>query len=269
MGVMDGKVVLVFGVANKNSIAWGIAQRLHAEGAEIAFSYATPKLERRVSKLAEQLGSTFVEPCDVTDDEQIRQIYATFDERYDRLDGVVHSVAYAPRDDMGGAFRDITRDGFHLTMDVSAYSLIPLTRYAVPLMTHGGSIMAMTYYAAEKVVPTYNVMAIAKAALECEVRYLAAELGPRQIRVNAVSAGPIKTLAATGIGNFKELLGVAREIAPLRRDMTPEDVGNAAVWLMSDMGVAVTGETIYVDGGYHSLGVTIPHSMMPDWMRPM
>jgi len=269
MGVMDGKVVLVFGVANKNSIAWGIARRLHEEGAEIAFSYATPKLERRVRTLAEQVGSDFVEMCDVSDDDQIKQVYARFGEKYERLDGMVHSVAYAPREDMGGAFRDISREGFQLTMDVSAYSLIPLTRYAVPLMTSGGSILAMTYYAAEKVVPTYNVMAIAKSALECEVRYLAAELGPRGIRVNAVSAGPIKTLAASGIGNFKELLGVAREIAPLRRDMTPEDVGNAALWLMSDMGVAVTGETVHVDGGYHALGVTIPHSMMPDWMRPM
>lgn len=266
MGLMDGKKVLVFGVANKNSIAWGISRKLHEQGAEIALSYATPKLESRVRALAEQIGTTFIEPCDAASDEEICEVFRKFGEKYGKLDGVVHSIGFAPKEDMGGAFRDVTREGFRIALDISAYSLIPMTRCAVPLMTDGGSIIAMSYYAAEKVVPAYNVMAVAKAALECEVRYLAAELGPRQIRVNAISAGPIRTLAASGIDNFKSLHGVAREIAPLRRDMTTDDIGNTAIWLMSDIGGATTGDTIYVDGGYHSLGVTIPDSLKPDWL---
>ncbi|MFN2114642.1 MAG: enoyl-ACP reductase [Anaerolineae bacterium] len=266
MGLMDGKTVLVFGVANKNSIAWGISRKLHAEGAEIALSYATPKLESRVRGLGEQIGSTFIEPCDVSSDEEIERLFAAYEERYEKLDGLVHSIGYAPREDMGGPFRDVSREGFRIALDISAYSLIPLTRHSMPLMRDGGSVIALSYYAAEKVVPAYNVMAVAKAALECEVRYLAAELGTRGIRVNAISAGPIRTLAATGIDNFKSLHGVAREIAPLRRDITTEDVGNTALWLMSDLGAATTGDTIYADGGYHSLGVTIPDSLKPDWL---
>ncbi len=267
MGLMDGKVVLVFGVANKNSIAWGIAQRLHAEGAELAFSYAIPQLERRVRPLAEEVGSQFVEMCDVTKDEDIDQVFARFKETYGRLDGLVHSVAFATREDLEGRFLDTSREGFRIALDISVYSLIVLSRQAAPLMTDGGAITTMTYYAAEKVMPRYNVMAVAKAALECATRYLAYELGPQNIRVNAISAGPIKTLAAAGIPGFRTMYRYSREIAPLRRDMTIEDIGNAALWLMSDMGSAVTGEVVYVDGGYHALGLTVPESILPEHMR--
>jgi enoyl-[acyl-carrier protein] reductase I len=267
MGLMDGKVVLVFGVANKHSIAWGIAQKLHAEGAELAFSYAIPQLERRVRPLAEQVGATFVEMCDVTRDADIDQVFARFKAAYGRLDGLVHAVAFAAREDLEGRYIDTTREGFRTALDISAYSLVALARQVEPLMTEGGSILTMTYYGSEKVMPRYNVMAVAKAALECSVRYLAAELGPKNIRVNAISAGPIKTLAASGIPGFRVMLRYAREIAPLRRDMTPGDVGNAALWLMSDLGSAVTGETVYVDGGYHALGLTVPESLLPDNMR--
>ena len=264
MGLMDGKVVLVFGVANKNSIAWGIAQKLHAEGAELAFSYAVPQLERRVRPLAEEVGAKFVEMCDVTKDEDIDNVFARFKETYPRLDGLVHAIAFAGREEMEGRFIDTSREGFRNTMDISVYSLIALARQAALQMTEGGSIITMTYYAAEKVMPRYNVMAVAKAALECAARYLAYELGPQQIRVNAISAGPIKTLAASGIPGFRTMLRYAREIAPLRRDMTAEDVGNAALWLMSELGSAVTGETVYVDGGYHALGLTVPESLLPE-----
>ncbi len=264
MGLMDGKVVLIFGLANKNSIAWGIAQKLHAEGAEIAFSYAMPRLERRVFPLAEQIGAKFVEMCDVTKDEDIDRIFDRFKTRYGRLDGMVHSVAFAPREDMKCTFADISRAGFHLALDISAYSLIALTRRALPMLSEGSAILAMSYYAAEKVLPRYGVMAVAKSALECSVRYLASELGPQGIRVNAISAGPIKTLASGGIANFRMLHRYAREIAPLRRDIQTSDVGNTSLWLMSDLGSAVTGETIYVDGGYNILGLTVPDSLVPE-----
>jgi enoyl-[acyl-carrier protein] reductase I len=264
---MDGKVVLVFGVANKNSIAWGIAEKLHAEGAELAFSYAIPKLERRVRPLAEEVGAKFVEVCDVTKDEDIDRLFERFAEQYGRLDGLVHSIAFATRDDMLNPFIETSREGFKTALDISAYSLIALTRKAVPLMDEGGSVITLSYYAAEKVMPRYNVMAVAKAALECTVRYLAVDLGAQGVRVNAISAGPIRTLAAAGIPGFKTMYNYAAEIAPLRRDMTPEDVGNTALWLMSDLSSAVTGETVYVDGGYNVLGLTVPESVMPDEMR--
>lgn len=258
MGLMSGKKVLVFGVANKHSIAWGIARALSAEGAELAFSYATPKLEHRVRQLAGQLGAGFVEPCDVTRDEEIDAVFARYERAHGRLDGLVHAVAFAPTGDLNGDFLDVSRSGFLTTMDVSAYSLIALARRAAPLMTEGGSILTMSSYAAEKVVPHYNVMAVAKAALECEVRYLAVELGPRGIRVNAVSAGLVRTLAAQAMDHFQPLYRLAREITPLRRNMTPEDVGGAALYLMSDMGAAVNGATLHMDGGWSSLGITVP-----------
>ena len=267
MALMDGKVVLIFGVANKNSIAWGIAQRLRDEGAELAFSYAIPQLERRVRPLAEEVGSKFVEMCDVSKDEDIDRLFARFKAVYGQLDGLVHAIAFAGREELEGRFIDTSREGFRNTLDISAYSLIALARQAAPLMPDGGSIITMTYYAAEKVMPRYNVMAVAKAALECVVRYLAYELGPQNIRVNAISAGPIKTLAAAGIPGVRTMIRYAREIAPLRRDMTTEDIGNTALWLMSDLGNAVTGETVYVDGGYHTLGLTVPESLMPDFLR--
>jgi enoyl-[acyl-carrier protein] reductase I len=256
MGLLDGKVALVFGLANKNSIAWGIIQRLHDEGATIAISYAGEMLEKRVFPLAQEIGCDFVEQCDVTSDEQLDGVFAKFEERYGRLDILVHSVAFATREDLGGRFVEISREGFKNTLDISAYSLIAMAKRAEPLMTEGGSIMSLTYYAAEKVMPRYNAMAVAKSALETITKYLAYDLGPSNIRVNAISAGPIKTLAAAGIPGFRTMLRFAEKSAPLLRSVTIEDVGNTALWLASDLSSSVTGEIIYVDAGYHILGLT-------------
>lgn len=256
MGLMDGKVALVFGVANKNSIGWGITQRLHDEGATIALSYAGEMLEKRVRPLAAQVNCDFVEPCDVTSDEQLDEVFAKVQQRYGKIDVLVHSVAFANRDDLDGRFVDVSRDGFKMALDISAYSLIAMAKRAAPLMTEGGSIMSLTYYAAEKVMPKYHVMAVAKAALETITRYLANDLGPQGIRVNAISAGPIKTLAAAGVPGFRMMLKYSEKVSPLRRNVTQEDVGNTALWLASDLGSAITGEVIYVDAGYHILGLT-------------
>jgi len=263
MSLMDGKVILVFGVANRHSIAWAIAERLHAEGAEVAYSYAGPKLERRVRKLVEPLGATFVEPCDVTSDDEIERLFKRFGKAYGKLDGMVHSIAFGPADDLNGRFLDLSREGFQLTLDVSAYSLIALTRGAEPWFKNGGSIVAMSSYAAEKVIPRYNVMAVAKAALECEVRYLASELGPKKVRVNAISAGPMRTLASQAIDNFDIMLRWFSDIAPLRIDITQAHVADAALWLLSDMSRAVSGDTVHVDAGYSALGIAIPESLQP------
>lgn len=262
MGLMDGKRVLVFGVANKHSIAWGIAQALHAEGAELAFSYAIPKLEHRVRPLAEQVGSSFVELCDVTKDEDIAQVFERYRAAHGRLDGVVHCIAYAPTEDLNGNFSDMSRSGFLQTLDISVYSLVALTRGAIPLMGDGGSILTMTSYAAEKVIPRYNAMAVAKSALECSVRYLGVELGPKNIRVNAISAGLIRTLAAQAMDEFHDLYRYSREVTPLGRNMTIEDVGGAALYLMSGLSSAVTGETLHMDGGFSALGIALPESLM-------
>jgi enoyl-[acyl-carrier protein] reductase I len=248
----------VFGVANKHSIAWGIARALHAEGANVALSYAGPKLEHRVRTLARQVDATFVEPCDVTRDDELDAVFDAYGKRVGRLDGLVHAIAFAPNTDLNGDFLDITRDGFLCTLDVSAYSLIALARRAAPLMSSGGSILAMSSYAAERVFPHYNVMAVAKAALECEVRYLGVELGSRDIRVNAVSAGLIRTLAAQAMDDFQPLYRLARLVTPMRRNMTAEDVGGAALYLLSDLGAAVTGQTLRMDGGLSALGITVP-----------
>ena len=267
MGLLDGKRVLVFGVANKHSIAWGISQALHAEGAELAFSYSMPKLEHRVRPLAESVGATFVEMCDVTRDEDITKVFAQYQERYRTLDGLVHCIAYAPTEDLNGHFSDMSRAGFLMSLDISAYSLIALTRAAIPLMPDGGSILTMSSYAAEKVIPRYNVMAVAKAALECEVRYLGVELGPRNIRVNAISAGLIRTLAAQAMDEFNDLYRYSREITPIGRNMTIEDVGGAAAYLMSDRASAVTGAVLHLDGGYSALGISVPPSLMEQLAR--
>jgi enoyl-[acyl-carrier protein] reductase I len=267
VGLMDGKTVLVFGVANRHSIAWGIAQKLHAEGARLAFSYAAPRLERRVRTLVEPLQPAFVEPCDVSSDEEIDRLFDRFGAAFGRLDGLVHSIAFGPAEDLNGRFIDVSRAGFLMTLDISAYSLIALTRCAAPLMTDGGSVVTMSSYAAEKVIPRYNVMAIAKAALECEVRYLAAELGLRGIRVNAISAGPIRTLASQAIDHFHLLHGSFADVAPLGREMTQADAANTAAWLLSDLSSAVTGITLHMDGGYSALGMTVPRSMLPAEMR--
>jgi enoyl-[acyl-carrier protein] reductase I len=255
MGLLDGRNALIFGVANDHSIAWGIAKALHDEGAEVGFSSVESLLERRVRPLAESIGSTFVEPCDVQSDEQVQTVFERWGATHDSLDILVHALAFARREDLEGGFIGTSREGFALALDVSAYSLVALTRAARPLLRRGSSILTLSYYGAEKVVANYNVMGVAKAALEASVRYLAADLGPAGVRVNAISAGPIRTLAASGISGFKRMYGGFAEIAPLRANITPEDVGRSAVYLCSDLSRAVTGEVLYVDGGFNVMGV--------------
>jgi enoyl-[acyl-carrier protein] reductase I len=255
MGLLDGRRALIFGVANDHSIAWGIAKALHAEGATLGLSSLESLLDRRVRPLAAQLGVEFVEPCDVADDAQIARVFDRWRERYGDLDVLVHALAFANREDLDGAFVETSREGFHRALDVSAYSLTAITRGALPLLRPGASVITLTYLGAERAVPHYNVMGVAKAALEASVRYLAADLGPAGIRVNAISAGPVRTLAASGVSGFRDMYARFREIAPLRRNMTLADVGGTAVWLASDLSGGVTGEVVYVDGGFSILGV--------------
>lgn len=258
MALLAGKKALVFGVANKNSIAWGIAQALSEEGAEVALSYGIPQLEKRVRPLAEQLGVEFVEKCDVTSDEEVEALFAAAAQRLGHIDILVHAIAYAPSEELEGRFYDTTREGFRVAMDISVYSLVHLVRQALPLMSAGGSIMSMTYYGAEKVIPHYNVMGVAKAGLEASTRYLAAELGPKGIRVNAISAGPIKTLSASGIAGFRKMLAYSEERTPMRRNVDQAEVARTALWLASDLSSGVTGEIVHVDAGYHVLGMPEP-----------
>jgi enoyl-[acyl-carrier protein] reductase I len=255
MGLLDGKKGLIFGVANDRSIAWGIAQALCAEGAELGFSYAGEVLERRVRPLADSLGSRFIEPCDVGHDYEIKALFEKARQVFGTIDILVHSIGFANRDELNGPYLKTSREGFHLALDISAYSLTALVKEAAPLMNVGGSILTLTYYGSQKVMPNYNVMGVAKAALEASVRYLAYDLGPRNIRVNAISAGPIKTLAAAGVSGFKDYYRAFRGIAPLQRNVTIEDIGNAALWLCSDLSSAVTGEVVYVDAGFNILGI--------------
>lgn len=255
MGLLDGKRALIFGVANDHSIGWGIARALHAEGAVVGFSSVESLIEKRVRPLAKQLGATFVEPCDVQSDTDIERVFERWQAAQGDLDILVHAVAYARREDLQGAYLDTAREGFALAMDVSAYSLVAVTRAARPLMHAGASVMTLTYYGAEKVVGNYNVMGVAKAALEASVRYLAADLGPDGIRVNAISAGPIRTLSASGVAHFRKMYSSSATVAPLRRNVTLDDVGGTAVYLASDLSAGVTGETIYVDAGFSILGV--------------
>ena len=257
MGLLEGKTALIFGVANDHSIAWGIARALHAEGATIGFSSVESLLERRVRPLAESIGSTFIEPCDVQDDDQIRAVFAKWGKEHESLDILIHALAFAKREDLEGAFVDTSREGFGVALDVSAYSLVALTREARPLLHRESSVLTLTYHGSEKVVANYNVMGVAKAALEACVRYLASDLGPAGIRVNAISAGPVRTLAAAGIAGFKKMYGSFAETAPLRANITPEDVGGAAVFLASELSGAVTGEILYVDGGFNIMGVPV------------
>jgi enoyl-[acyl-carrier protein] reductase I len=257
MGLLEGKTALIFGVANDHSIAWGIARALHDEGATVGFSSVESLIEKRVRPLAASIGSTFVEPCDVQDDAQIRAVFEKWATEHDSLDILVHALAFAKREDLEGGFVETSREGFALALDVSAYSLVALAREARPLLRPGSSILTLTYYGAEKVVANYNVMGVAKAALEASVRYLAADLGPVGIRVNAISAGPVRTLAAAGISGFKRMYGSFAEVAPLRANITPEDVGRSAVYLASDLSNAVTGEVLYVDGGFNIVGVPL------------
>jgi enoyl-[acyl-carrier protein] reductase I len=258
MKLLDGKKALIFGVANKRSIAWGIAKAFHEHGAEIGFSYGIPQLEKRVMPLAEQIGVSFVEMADVTKDGDIENVFDKASGHFGSIDILIHSVAYAKQEDLTGRFVNTSRDGFSMAMDISAYSLVALTKHAAGLMPDGGNVLTMTYYGAEKAVPHYNVMGVAKAALEASVRYLAADLGPDGIRVNAISAGPIKTLAAAGIAGFRKMLRYTEERNPLRRNIDQDEVGRTALWLCSDLGSGVTGEVVHVDAGYHILGMTEP-----------
>lgn len=255
--LFEGKRVLVFGVANERSIAWGITRAMHERGGRIALTYLNEVLEKRVRPLGEEVGAELVLPCDVSDDAQVAAVFEAVREKWGGLDVLVHSIAFAGREAMEGRFLDTSRADFQQALDISAYSLIALARAAEPLFPEsGGSIVTMTYLGSGKAVPNYNVMGVAKAALEASVRYLAAELGPRAIRVNAISAGPIRTLAAAGgVKNFRALLSLVEERAPLRRNVTTGDVGNAAVFLCSDLGAGVTGEVLFVDGGFHITGV--------------
>ena len=263
MGLFSGKKGLIFGIANKNSIAWGIAQALNAEGAELGFSYAGEILKKRVEPLAASIGVQFVEECDVTNDDAIDALFVKVAEHFGKIDFLVHSVAFAPAEELGGRFVDTTRNGFRIALDISCYSLIALARRARPLMTDGGAMMAMTYFGAEKVTPNYNVMGVAKAALEASVRYLAWDLGKDNIRVNAISAGPIKTLAASGVSGFRKSLNYVGQVAPMG-NVDQEDIGQAAAFLLSDHSTRITGEVLYVDGGYNIMGAPDPSMMEGD-----
>jgi enoyl-[acyl-carrier protein] reductase I len=249
------KRVAVFGVANERSIAWGIAEAMHKQGARLAFSYAGEVLEKRVRPLAESVNADLVISCDVTNDDHVANAFREIEAKWGGIDVLIHAIAFANREDLEGRFVDTTRAGFNMALDISAYSLVALARGAAPLMQNGGAIVTLSYFGAEKVVPSYNVMGVAKAALEASVRYLAADLGPANIRVNAISAGPIKTLAASGIKGFKGMLHIVEERAPLRRNVTQGDVASAALFLCSDLGAGVTGEVMHVDSGYNILGM--------------
>ncbi len=260
MGFLAGKRALIVGVATERSIAWGIAQAMHREGAQLAFTYAGDKLRERVEPLAQSLGSKHVLPLDVTDDAQIDAVFSTLQREWGSLDIVVHAVAFAPREALAGGFTDSTsRDAFRIAHDVSSYSLTALARAAAPLMAgRNGALVTLSYLGAVRSIPSYNVMGLAKASLEANVRFLAADLGPKGIRVNGISAGPIKTLAAAGIGGFRKMLSRVAEVAPLRRNVTLEDVGNTAAFLCSDLASGITGEVLYVDAGYSHVGMAFP-----------
>ncbi len=255
MGLLEGKRALIFGLANDHSIAWGIAQALHREGAVVGFSSVESLLEKRVKPLAARLDSPFVEPCNVQSDEDITRVFARWKEQFGELDILVHAVAFANKDDLKGEFIETSRDGFLLAQDVSAYSLVALAREARPLMSEGGTMLTLSYYGAVKAVANYNVMGVAKASLEACVRYLAIDLGKDGIRINAISAGPVRTLSASGVSGFKKMHKLFEQISPMRRPLSIDDLGNSAVYLCSDMSRGTTGEIHYVDGGYNIIGV--------------
>jgi len=254
-GLMQGKRGLIMGLANDKSLAWGIARKLHEHGAEMAFSYQGEALEKRVRPLAASLGSDFLFDCDVADMAAVDAAFARLAERWETIDFVVHAIGYSDKNELRGKYVDTSLDNFLMTMNISAYSLVAVTRRAMAMMPNGGSILTLTYYGAEKVVPHYNVMGVAKAALETSVKYLANDLGPQNIRVNGISAGPIKTLAASGIGDFRYILKWNELNSPMRRNVTIEDVGGAGLYLLSDLSSGVTGETHHVDCGYHVIGM--------------
>ena len=260
MGFLAGKRAFIVGVATDRSIAWGIAQTMHREGAELAFSYVNDKMKERVEPLAASLGARLTMPLDVTIDTQCDAAFALLKREWGALDIVVHAVAYAPREALTGPFLTATsREGFRIAHDVSSFSLTALAQRAQPLMAgRRGALLTMSYLGAERSIPGYNVMGLAKASLEANVRFLAADLGPQGIRVNGISAGPIKTLAAAGIPGFRKMLGRVAEVAPLRRNVTLEDVGNAAAFLCSDLAAGITGEILYVDNGFRTVGMSFP-----------
>ncbi len=253
--MLENKIGMIFGVANKRSIAWACAQAAAAHGAKMAFTYQGERLKENVEELAGTLEGSLVVPCDVTNQADVDAAFQAVKEKYGRLDFVVHSIAFAPKEALEGEFVTTTREAFRTALEISAFSLTQVALAAAPLMTDGGSIVTMSYYGAEKVVASYNVMGVAKAALEASVRYLAADLGKNNIRVNAISAGPINTLSARGVKNMGSLLGMVGEKAPLRRNVTQAEVGNTSLFLVSDLSSGITGETIYVDCGYNIMGI--------------
>ena len=254
-GIMSGKRGIIMGVANERSIAWGIAAAAAEQGAEIAFTYQGDALEKRVRPLAESIGSDIIIPCDVSSDTAIDQTFLTLKEKWETIDFVVHAIAYSDKEELKGDYMDTSRGNFNTTMDISVYSFTAIAKRAAAMMPNGGSMITLTYYGAERVMPHYNVMGVAKAALESSVRYLAADLGSDKIRVNSLSAGPIKTLAASGIGDFRYILKWNQYNSPLRRNVTLKDVGGSGVYLLSDLSAGVTGETHHVDCGYHVVGM--------------
>jgi len=257
MGLLEGKNALIFGLANDKSIAWGITQAFHREGANLGISYAGEMLERRVKPLAERVGCQWVEECDVTKDDQIAATAEKAAQHFGKIDVLVHSIAFAGKDELSKPYYQTSRDGFKNALDISVFSFVALTKAFLPIMNAGGSIMCLTYYGSVKVAPNYNVMGVAKAALESSTRYLAFDLGPQKIRVNAISAGPIRTLAAAGVGGFRDMYKHFADAAPLRENVTIDDVGNAAVFLASDLSAKITGEVLYVDSGFNTVGVQI------------
>jgi enoyl-[acyl-carrier protein] reductase I len=254
--LLEGKRGLILGIANKRSIAWGIAQAVHREGAQLAVTYQGERLEENVRELARQLRDPLILPCDVSKDEDVKALVGAVKEGFGRLDFVVHAVAYALREELDGEFLNTSREGYRVAQDISSYSLTAVARESAPLMSEGGgSLLTLTYLGGERVVPHYNVMGVAKAALEMSVRYLAADLGPRGIRVNAISAGPIKTIAASGVHGLSKMLEYHRTHAPLKRNTEQEEVGDAALFLVSPLSRGITGEVIHVDGGFHVMGM--------------
>jgi len=256
MSLLEGKTALIFGLANNRSIAWGITQAFHNNGAKIGLSYAGEALERRVRPLAEQIGCTFVESCDVSQDDQIQRVADKAAETFGNVDILVHSIGFANRDELNGPYYNTSREGFHLAMDISVYSFTALAKAFQPLFRPGSALLTMTYYGSEKVAPHYNVMGVAKAALEASVRYLAYDFGQQGVRVNAISAGPIRTLAAAGVAGFKLMYRKYSDVAPLHQNIDIEDVGQAAVFLCSDLAPKTTGQVLFVDSGYNILGIS-------------
>ncbi|MDR1071410.1 MAG: enoyl-ACP reductase [Rickettsiales bacterium] len=259
-GLLKGKKILICGVANDHSMAWAVAKRAHDEGAEIAMPYGVHALEAKIKPLADSIGAKFVQECNVQDDAQMDDLFVKIEKEWGKLDGVLHAIAFSNKDELNGRYADTTRENFKTTMDISAFSLVDMTRRASALMRDGGGIVTLTYFGGEKSVPNYNVMGVAKSALDSSVRYLAADLGKDNIRVNAISAGPILTMAASGVGGFRQMLRLNSEMTPLRRNMTLDDVSGAAVYLLSDLSSGVTGEIHHVDCGYSSTGM-IPNEL--------